>query len=94
MFKGLGKSLNLCECHVCMLSHFSHVRLCAIPWTVATGSSAHGIFQARILEWVAMPFWSGLPGDLPNPGIEPASLISLALAGGFFTTSTTWEAPL
>ena len=39
-------------------------------------------------------YWSGLlclsPGDLPNPGIEPASL---ALAGRFFTTSATWEAP-
>ena len=37
--------------------------------------------------------WSGLPcpppGDLPHLGIEPASLISNALAGGFFTTSTT-----
>ena len=41
-------------------------------------------------------YWSGLPcpppGDLPDPGIESASLISLALAGGFFTSSTTWEA--
>ena len=39
--------------------------------------------------------WSGLPypppGDLPNPGIKPAPLISPALAGGFFTTSTTWQ---
>ena len=39
--------------------------------------------------------WSGLPcsppGDLPDQGIEPASLMSSALAGGFFTTSTTWE---
>ena len=33
------------------------------------------------------------PGDLPDPGIEPASLMSPALAGGFLTTSsTTWEA--
>ena len=32
-------------------------------------------------------------GDLPNTGIEPASLMSSALAGGFFTTSATWEAP-
>ena len=32
------------------------------------------------------------PGDLPHPGIEPASLTSPALAGGFFTTSATWEA--
>ena len=41
-------------------------------------------------------YWSGLPysppGDPPNPGIEPTSLESPALAGGFFTTSTTWEA--
>ena len=41
-------------------------------------------------------YWSGLPcpppGDLPDPGIEPVSLVSLALAGGFFTTGTTWEA--
>ena len=44
------------------------------------GSSVHGIFQAGILEWVAMT----LPGDLPNPGIEPVPLMSPALAGGFF----------
>ena len=41
-------------------------------------------------------YWSGLPfpppGDLPNPGIEPVSLASPALAGGFFTTSATGEA--
>ena len=40
--------------------------------------------------------WSGLPcpppGDLPDPGIKPTSLVSPALAGGFFTTSATWEA--
>ena len=32
------------------------------------------------------------PGDLPDPGIVPTSLTSPALAGGFFTTSATWEA--
>ena len=41
-------------------------------------------------------YWSGLPcpppGDLPDPEIEPVSLMSPALAGGFFTTSATWEA--
>ena len=41
-------------------------------------------------------YWSGLPcpppGDLPNPGSEPEPLRSPALASGFFTTSTTWEA--
>ena len=49
------------------------------------GSSVHGIFQARILEWLPFP----PPGDLPNPGIEPRSLTS---AGGFFTTWATREA--
>ena len=41
------------------------------------GSSVHGILQARILEWVAMPSI----GDFPDPGIEPESLMSPALAG-------------
>ena len=48
------------------------------------GSSVHGMSQARILE-----FWSGLPfhtpGDLLNPAIEPSSLVSPTLVGGFFT---------
>jgi len=43
------------------------------------GFSVHGISQARILEWVAMPFSRGFP----DPGIQP---VSPALAGGFFTT--------
>ena len=36
------------------------------------GSSVHGIFQAKILEWVDV----SPPGDLPNPGIELESLVS------------------
>ena len=32
------------------------------------------------------------PGDLPDPGTEPASLMSSVLGSRFFTTSTTWEA--
>ena len=48
------------------------------------GSSVHGISQARMLEWVAMPS----PRDLPDPGIGPKSLASPALAGGFFTTES------
>ena len=52
------------------------------------GSSVHGISQARI--WSGLPFPS--PGDLPNPGIKPMSLVSPALVGGFFTTSLPWEA--
>ena len=56
---------------------------CSLP-----GSSVHGILQVRTLEWVAI----SSPGDPPHPGIEPTSLRSPALAGGFFTSSTTWEA--
>ena len=51
-------------------------------------SSVHGILQERILEWVDIP----TQGDLPNPDNKPASLASPALVGGFFTTSSTWDA--
>ena len=48
------------------------------------------------MEFSVQEYWSGLPGhppgDLPDPGIKPKSLRSPALAGRFFTTSTTWEA--
>ena len=47
------------------------------------------------MEFSRQEYWSGLPfpipGDLPDPGIEPTSLVSPALAGGFFTMSATWE---
>ena len=39
-----------------------------------------------------MPFPS--PQGHPDPGIEPSSLASPTLAGGFFTTSATWEASI
>ena len=46
------------------------------------------------MEFSRQEYWSGLPcsspGDLPDPGIEPISLMSHALAGRFFTTSATW----
>ena len=45
-------------------------------------SFVQGIFQARTLEWVAISYFR----DLLDPGIEPASLVSPALAGGFFIT--------
>ena len=52
------------------------------------GSSVHRILQERIVEFVAMIS----PGDLPDPVIEPASLMSLALAGGFFIIGAMLEA--
>ena len=54
------------------------------------GSSVHGFSRQE--------YWRGLPcpppGDLSNPGIEPRSLMSPALIGGFYTISATWEALL
>ena len=68
-----------------MLSRFSHVQLFAILWTIA--------HQAPLsMGFSRQEYWSGLPcsppGDLPNPGTEPTSLTTPALAGGFFITST------
>ena len=54
---------------------------CSLP-----GSSVHDIFQVRV--WSGLP--CPLPGDLPDPGIEPVSFMSPEWAGRFFTTSTTW----
>ena len=72
-----------------MLSSFSHTQLFATLWTVGCQAPlSMGFFRQE--------YWHGLPcpppGDLPNPGIEPTTLRSPALAGGFFTTSATWEA--
>ena len=72
-----------------MLSCFSRVQLFATPWTVAHQSPLSMGFSRQ-------ECWSGLPcplaEDLPYPGIEPKSLMSLALAGGFFTMNVTWDA--
>ena len=56
------------------------------PWTVAC--------QAPLsMEFSRQEYWSGLPrpppGDLPDPGMEPTSLMSPVLAGRFFTTGIT-----
>ena len=73
-----------------MLNHFSCVQYFAISWTVAHQDPLSLVFSRQ-------GYWSRLsfppPGDLPDPGIEPMSLTSPALAGAFFTTSATWEAP-
>ena len=72
-----AKSLQLC------------LTLCDPMDCILPGFSVHWILQAGIPEWLPFP----PPGDLPDPGIEHVSLISAALAGGFFTSSTIWEAP-
>ena len=70
--------------HAGVLSCFSHVQLFATPWTI--------VHQAPLsMGFSRKEYWSGLPcplpGDLPNSGIEPVSLMSPTLAGVFFTTS-------
>ena len=82
--------MNLCACKsVCVLSCFSCDQFFATLWTAARQTPLS-------IEFARQEYWSGLPcpppGDLPYPGFEPTSFKSPALAEGFFTTSTTWEA--
>ena len=72
-----------------VLSCFSHVQLFRILWTLTPGSSVHVILLARTLEWVAMPpsRGSSQPRDQTQVSCGPC------IPGGFFTTTTTREAP-
>ena len=72
------QNYTLCNRHVCSVSQ-SCLTLCNAMVYSSSGSYAHGISQARTLEWVAVSFSRGYF----QPGIEPESP---ALAGGFFTT--------
>ena len=64
-----------------MLCH-SYVRLFATPWT-AVGQAPLSMELSRQEYCDVLPF--PLPGDLPDLGIEPTSLVSPALTGRFFT---------
>ena len=70
--------------HVCVhVQSPRHIRLFATPWTVAH----HALLfmgSSKQEYWSRLPFVS--PRDLPEPGIEPASPMTPALATGFFTT--------
>ena len=72
-----AKSLQLCP------------NLCDPMNCSPPGSSVSGILQERILEWVAMPFSRGSSQTRDQTYLSHISLV----AGRFFTTSTTWEAP-
>ena len=80
-----GVPVNKCI-PVCVLSHFNSAF--ATLWTVACQAPLSMAFSRPEFR-SGLPFPS--PGDLPNPGIELTSLMSPELAGGFLTTSTTWE---
>ena len=75
----------------CLCVHVKSLQSCPTPCDPVDcsppGSSVHRILQARILELVLPP-----PEDLPNPGIEPPSLMFPTSVGGFFTTNAIWEA--
>ena len=83
----LSSPSSYCLLPAYMLRHFSHARLFLTPWTVACHVSLSIGFSRQ-------EYWSMLPcppaGDLPDPGVEPVSLVSPALAGGFFTISDTF----
>ena len=72
----------------CVLSHISCIRLLVTLWTAACHAPLSSGFSRQ-------EYWSRLlfsyPGDLPDPGIKPESLMSPELAGRFFTTGATWE---
>ena len=94
----LSKKSYLLSCCLVILRCFCCVRLFATLWTI--------VHQAPLsMGFSRQEYWSGFPcpspGDLPDPGFKPISLISLIsyisyifthLAGGFLTTSATWEA--
>ena len=74
------------ENNMCVLSCFSCVQLYVTLWTTA--------HQAPLSkEFSRQEYWSGLLCPPPGHEIKPTSLTSPALAGRFFTTSNTWEAP-
>ena len=81
-FQKMKASNNVPSC-------LSHVWLFETPWTAACQAPLSLGFS-RQEYWGVFP--GPPPGDLPHPGIKPESLMSPALADGFFTTSATWGA--
>ena len=80
--------MNFGQTRASLQSHFSRVQPFATLQTVAC--------QAPLSMGLSrQEYWSRFPspsiGDLPDPGIEPMSLMPPAFTGGFFTTNTTWE---
>ena len=78
--RGIGGCVSFLS--VVVVQSLSCVWLCNPKNCSLPGSSAHGISQARILEWVAISFFGGSSW----PGIEPMSPASSALTGCFIIT--------
>ena len=87
-FPNLYNRANLVPCHA------KSLQSCPTPcslWAIAHQSPLSMGFS-RQEYWNGLPFPT--PGHLPDPGVKPVSLTSPVLADKFFTTSTTWEAPI
>ena len=82
------------QVHACLRVCMKSVQSCptlATPWAVVHQTPlSMGFFRQEYQNGLPCP----APGDFPNPGIEPTSLPSPAMAGGFFTTSATWDPSL
>ena len=75
------------RCCYCLVAKLCLILLCPL-WTAAS-QVPQSMGFSRQESWSGLPFLS--PGNIPDPGIEPMSLVSPALAGGFFTTVLSWK---
>ena len=89
------------QCHLARRTFQSCVHACSVASVVSNSLRPPRTVACQTplsMGFSRQESWSGLlsppPGDLPNPEIKPASLMSPALAGRLFTTSATWEASL
>ena len=85
----LGKAVHLCHARLPGIA-VQEASATPLPAGSSCDSAPLSVGFSRQEHWSGLPYPP--PGDLPGPGIEPESLMSLALADGFFTTLTTWEA--
>ena len=71
--------------------------VCSVVSDSVTAWTAAQHQASQSMGFLRQEYWSGLPfrtlGDLPNPEIEPTSLVSLALAGRIFTTLPPGKTP-
>ena len=79
----MDQCVYVCVCVYVHAQMLSHIQLFETPWTVAYQAPLSREFS-RQEYWSRLPFPT--PGDLPDPGIEPKSLASPALAGKFCIT--------
>ena len=85
----LQKCVKVLVIPLCATLHSSMDTVAYASWTVVCQAPL-SMGVSRQEYWSEWTFSS--PGDLPDPGIKPTSLAPSALAGGFFTISTIWEA--